>query len=69
MRETHSDNIYKPGSYWKECDVCGFDYRIEDLKVRWDGALVCKADWEPRHPRDYPRPVGRDTYGVDNRRS
>lgn len=34
------------------CDVCGFDMHQSDLKKRWDGAMVCSADWEPRHPQD-----------------
>lgn len=52
MRETHNNNIYKPGDFWKECDVCGFDYLRSELLVRWDGALVCKKDWEPKNPLD-----------------
>lgn len=35
------------------CDVCGFDYKLSQLRKRWDGAMVCKADWEPRHPQDF----------------
>lgn len=34
------------------CDVCGFDYKGSQLKKRWDGAMVCAEDWEPRHPQD-----------------
>ena len=52
---------YIPGSYWNCCDVCGFDYRIEDMKLTWEGLLVCHADWEPRHPQDFVRAVRDDT--------
>ena len=52
MRETHNENVYKPGDWWHECPVCGFDYRISEMKERWDGVLVCKKDWEPRNPLD-----------------
>lgn len=34
------------------CDVCGFDYKQSQLRKRWDGAMVCEPDWEPRHPQD-----------------
>jgi hypothetical protein len=34
------------------CDVCGFDMHHSMLKKRWDGAMVCAQDWEPRHPQD-----------------
>ncbi len=34
------------------CDVCGFHMHQSDLRKRWDGAMVCDADWESRHPQD-----------------
>lgn len=34
------------------CDSCGFKFKQSQLKKRWDGAMVCSADWEPRHPQD-----------------
>ena len=47
-RETHRGNRYKPGDYWRECDVCGFDYLRSKLVKRWDNAIVCKKDNDPR---------------------
>lgn len=47
---------YKPGSWWVECSRCGLDYRAEDIKPEWTGAIVCKSCWEPRHPQDFVRP-------------
>lgn len=41
--------------YKAECDVCGFVYEARELKKRWDGLMVCKHDWEPRHPLDFFR--------------
>lgn len=38
------------------CDVCGFKYPSEKLRRRWDGAMVCRDDWEPQHPIDRPQP-------------
>lgn len=37
------------------CDVCGFKKKAKDLRKRWDGYMVCKEDWEPRHPLDFYR--------------
>jgi hypothetical protein len=34
------------------CDCCGFDFKQSQLRKRWDGAMVCAADWELRHPQD-----------------
>ena len=34
------------------CDVCGFDCKQSQLRKRWDGAMVCSADFELRHPQD-----------------
>lgn len=38
------------------CDVCGFKHKQSQLRKRWDGAMVCQKDWEPRHPQDLIRP-------------
>lgn len=34
------------------CDVCGFKFKGSQLRKRWDGAMCCANDWEPRHPQD-----------------
>lgn len=47
---------YIPGDYWLACDVCGFRKRASQMRRRWDGAMVCNADWEERHPQEIPRP-------------
>lgn len=46
---------FRPGENWQACPVCGFDYRASDFRRRWDGLMVCKEDWEPRHPQDFLR--------------
>lgn len=46
------------GSYsWNAiCKVCGFQYKGQDMRRRWDGLEpVCKDCWEPRHPMDFYR--------------
>lgn len=46
---------YIAGDHWGICDVCGLAYRQRDLRKRWDGAVVCRHDWEIRHPQDFVR--------------
>jgi len=48
---------YKPGDWNADCDECGFTYKASQLRKRWDGAMVCPQDWEPRHPQDLIQPV------------
>ena len=41
---------------WKAiCDRCGFEFRSFQLQKEWDGLMVCKECWEPRHPQDFVR--------------
>jgi len=35
------------------CDICGFKFKNFQLKKRWDGYMVCKNDYEMRHPMDF----------------
>ena len=44
--------MYNAGDYNVICDVCGFKIKRSKALKRWDGAIVCKDDWEPRHPQD-----------------
>jgi hypothetical protein len=46
---------YVPGNFWRCCDVCGFNYRASETTKRWDGLIVCREDYEPRHPQDFVR--------------
>ena len=49
------NRVTGPGGYNVICDVCGLKYKASDLLKRWDGAMVCKWDWEPRHPQEFIR--------------
>ena len=49
------NSVGGPGSYSAICDVCGFKFKASELIRRWDGAMVDKACWEPRHPQDFIR--------------
>lgn len=48
---------YKKGDWNGICDVCGRKVKASTLRQRWDGLLVCKEDWEPRHPQDFVRGI------------
>lgn len=48
-------NYYKPGCWNVICMVCGMQFKSDEIVKRWDGALVCKEDWEPRHILDFSR--------------
>ena len=52
-----NQNTYKPKNWNALCDVCGFKFKSHDLRLRWDNMMVCRADWEPRHPQDFLRAV------------
>ena len=45
----------KLGDWNALCDVCGFKFKASELKRRWDGYMVCDADYEQRHPQDLIR--------------
>lgn len=49
------------------CDVCGFEYRSSETRMRWDGARTCLKDWESRHPQDFVE-GRRDRQAVPNPR-
>lgn len=55
-------------NHWVVCQLCGRDFRAQDIRYTWDGLKVCKKDWESRHPQelikpivDQPQPVGPTT--------
>ena len=49
------NSVGGPGSYSAICDVCGLKYKASELMKRWDGAMVCKWDYETRHPQEFVR--------------
>lgn len=60
-------NHYVPGDHYCICDVCGFNVRASETRMRWDNLRVCLKDWEPRHPQDGVR-GRRDRQAVRNAR-
>lgn len=55
-----ADN-YRQGDHWIVDDETGQKVRASDARMRWDGMLVDKKNWEPRQPQDLirSRPDGR----------
>jgi len=52
------------GNWNALCDVCGFKFKALDLKRDWRGLMVCKEDFENRHPSDFLR-VQKEKITVD----
>lgn len=48
-----SKDYFKSGTWNALCGVCGFKFKADELKKRWDGIYVCEQDWEPRHILDF----------------
>jgi hypothetical protein len=48
---------WKRGQWKAICDVCGGLFHSGDLRQRWDGFMVCKNDFETRHPQDFLKGV------------
>ena len=46
---------YSSGSWNITCDVCGKKMKASKARHRWDGFIVCDADFEHRHPQDFIR--------------
>lgn len=52
-----ANNYYKPKVWNAFCDSCGFKFKSDQLRLRWDGLMVDNACWEPRQPQDFLRAV------------
>jgi hypothetical protein len=48
------------GDHLVMCDVSGWTCWASEVIERWDGAIVHKDFWEPRHPQDFVRGVKDD---------
>jgi hypothetical protein len=51
---------YRHGEWLAHCDVCQRRYYASELRKRWDNLMVCKEDFETRHPQDFVRSTGPD---------
>ena len=55
-----SDNVYKQGDWNAICDICGFKFKASQLRRDYDGRMVCREDWSPKHPQRDLRSVRDD---------
>lgn len=51
---------FKSGTWNCICDVCGFKFKSDQVRKRWDGLMVCDKDYEARHPMDFMRVGSRE---------
>lgn len=51
---------YKPGDHLVVCDRSGFTYWRSECVKEWNGLLVHKSQFEPRHPQDFLRGIKDD---------
>jgi len=48
-------NYFKSGTHNIICDVCGFKFKSDEVRTRWDGLVVCNQDFEYDHPQKHIR--------------
>lgn len=51
---------FKAGTWNVICPVCGFQYKSDQMKLRWDGQWVCESDWETKHPQELVRLLSKE---------
>jgi hypothetical protein len=44
--------MFKQGDFKVTCPISGGVYLRSEMRMRWDGLLVHKSEWNPRHPQD-----------------
>lgn len=49
-----------PGDYFVRCDRTGFKVPASECVREWDGKIVWREVYEPRHPQDFVRGVRED---------
>lgn len=52
---------YRRGSWKAQDERTGFTRKAEDLVREWNGRMVGKEVYEPRHPQDYARVIPDNT--------
>lgn len=50
-----SGTYFSSGKWNIICDVCGFKFKSDEVRRRWDGLIVCKNDFEHDHPQKFIR--------------
>src|SRR6266511_658596 len=55
MGSYSNTNYFASGQHNILCDVCGFKFKSDQIRKRWDGLMVCAKDYELDHPSKYIR--------------
>lgn len=69
-------NTFTDSPNYEICDRTGFKVPVGELAKEWNGGMVRRESWEPRHPQDFvrgrperakgsPRPEQADTFIAD----
>ena len=61
-------NFYERGSHNIIDDIHGEKIKSSDMRMRWDGIIMHRDDWEERHPQDFIRGI-KERIGVDHVRN
>ena len=63
---TNSDAVTTVPSNYLICERTGFRVPVDEGLVReWDGKMVRRQSWEPRHPQDFVRGVAENLKGSE----
>jgi hypothetical protein len=55
LDDRYGNDRYRKGGYWRIDDRDGSRQRASDTLKEWNGAIVAKEAYEPRHPQDFIR--------------
>ncbi len=58
---------FREGDHNVICDRSGFKCKRSDCRKEWDGKLVYKLFWKPRHPQDFPATTPKPSIPTDIR--
>lgn len=48
---------YKPGDFYRICDITGFKIRASKTRKQWNGYIVRTKSWEARNAQDLVRGI------------
>jgi hypothetical protein len=51
----YANTYFEAGTHNRECDICGWVFKFNQLKENWEGLWVCEKDWEPKPHRFLPK--------------
>ncbi len=58
-------SYFREGDFNTICERSGFKCKRSDCRKEWDGRLVYKLFWRPRHPQDIPAKMPKPSIPTD----